>query len=673
MVQVAGGTTATLDGLTITGGSDVLGGGVDNLGTLTMNNCSVTGNVTTGEITRGYDLIAIAAGGGIDNNGTLNLYGCTMSGNTSNSGGGLYNQGDATLDDCTITGNTADSGGGIKNSGLFALSLNSTMTVDDCTVTGNSAASGGGIFAYSGGTTTVDDCTVTGNSAASSGGGIAASSLIGFKGGTTVDDCAVTGNSAGTGGGIFANGSALTMTDDTVAADVADVSGGGIAVMDQSRTTMTDSTVVDCTTSLTGGGVFNSGATLTLTSVTVADNQAGAAGDGGGIFAQNDILTGRRGTTTKVPPTTTLTDTIVSTNTAGSPAAPDNLDGVAPTAASAGDLVGSGGVSLDATTNLVGIDDPLLGALGNYGGPTETMALLPGSPAIDAGRPAPPSRPPTSAAWARIGTVDIGSFESQGFIFTPVVGSTPQSTLVGTAFASPLAVTVTAKNPGEPVAGGVVTLRRPAGGRRHSATLGGITATIDANGQASATATADIIAGGYDVAATAAGVGSPANFVLTNTAASLTGFSVSWGKSGSAALKLPAVSGGLILPAGRKTDLPWLGIDQFTLTLNAAVPLSASDVSAYGVVGGNYGPATISPGPGNTYTIALAKAITKADRVTVTIGNASISSFSGELSVLPGDVNDDGVVNVRDLLTVGLSGSACCRRRSSATSPATAA
>ncbi len=586
----------------------------------------------------------------------MTLYGCSVTGNSASSyGGGVYNRyGTMTVDDCTVTGNSAGTGGGgIMNFGGIFTGIGTT-TVDDCSVTGNSAASYGGGIGNIAGTLSVDDCTVAGNSAASKGGGIF------VDGTTTVDDCAITGNSSGSsGGGLYVNYSTLTMTGDTVAADVAGVSGGGIAVMLNTQATIIDSTIVDCTAGLTGGGAFNQGGTLMLTGVTVADNQAGAAGDGGGIFAQDYISKpSRRGNPTTIAPTTTLTDTIVSTNTAGSPAAPDNLDGVAPLAASAGNLVGSGGVSLDATTNLSGIDDPLLGALGNYGGTTETMPLLPGSPAIDAGISGTTIPATDQRGLGRIGVVDIGSFESQGFVFTPVTTSTPQSTLVGTAFADPLAVTVTAKNPGEPVAGGVVSFAVQPAGDGASATLGAVTATIDANGQASATATADIIAGGYDVAATAAGVGSPANFVLTNTAASLTGFSVSWGKSGSASLKLPAVSGGLILPAGRKTDLPWLGIDQFTLTLNAAVPLSASDVSVYGVVGGNYGPATISPGPGNTYTIALAKAITKADRVTVTIGNASISSFSGELAVLPGDVNDDGVVNVRDLLTVGWSGSA---------------
>ncbi len=43
---------------------------------------------------------------------------------------------------------------------------------------------------------------------------------------------------------------------------------------------------------------------------------------------------------------------------------------------------------------------PAAGPLGNYGGPTQTMALLPGSPAIDAGNNAliPAASPPTSAA-----------------------------------------------------------------------------------------------------------------------------------------------------------------------------------------------------------------------------------------------------------------------------------
>jgi Dockerin type I domain len=41
-----------------------------------------------------------------------------------------------------------------------------------------------------------------------------------------------------------------------------------------------------------------------------------------------------------------------------------------------------------------------------------------------------------------------------------------------------------------------------------------------------------------------------------------------------------------------------------------------------------------------------------ADRVTITIGNAGIATFSRRLDVLPGDFNDDGVVNSRDIVGV---------------------
>ena len=65
----------------------------------------------------------------------------------------------------------------------------------------------------------------------------------------------------------------------------------------------------------------------------------------------------------------------------------------------------------------------------------------------------------------------------------------------------------------------------------------------------------------------------------------------------------------------------------------------------------NYGPVTIS-GSGTSYTITLDHPINAADRVTVTIGNANITTFTRRLDVLPGDVNDDGVVTVQDAVDV---------------------
>ncbi len=137
---------------------------------------------------------------------------------------------------------------------------------------------------------------------------------------------------------------------------------------------------------------------------------------------------------------------------------------------SAGGIAGGTGDIVLSTLNSLGLD-----SLGNYGGSTETMPLLPGSAAIDTGttipgvstdqRGLPPSSP----------TPDIGAFQSQGFTYSVVAGSTPQAVPTGAAYTNPLAVIVTPINPVEPVAGGVVsfivesgpgTARRPRSPRR---------------------------------------------------------------------------------------------------------------------------------------------------------------------------------------------------------------
>ena len=72
----------------------------------------------------------------------------------------------------------------------------------------------------------------------------------------------------------------------------------------------------------------------------------------------------------------------------------------------------------------------MLAPLGNYGGPTQTMALLPGSPAIDAGSNAliPAGVTTDQRGLPRIvsGIVDIGAFESQGFTLTLFPAARPR-------------------------------------------------------------------------------------------------------------------------------------------------------------------------------------------------------------------------------------------------------
>ena len=163
--------------------------------------------------------------------------------------------------------------------------------------------------------------------------------------------------------------------------------------------------------------------------------------------------------------------------------------------------------------------NPLLALLGNYGGPTQTMPPLPGSPVIDAGSNAliPNGVTTDQRGFTRIvnGAVDIGAFESSGFTIAVTSGS-GQSTYVSTAFSAPLVATVTANNPSEPVAGGLITFTPPQSGA--SATISGSPATISDAGTASVTATANSSPGSYTVSASAAGaVGpTPVSFTLSN-------------------------------------------------------------------------------------------------------------------------------------------------------------
>ena len=194
----------------------------------------------------------------------------------------------------------------------------------------------------------------------------------------------------------------------------------------------------------------------------------------------------------------------------------NNLVGILDTS---GGSLGSG-FSNGTNGNQVGVTNPGLGALGYYGGPTQTIPLLPGSPAIDAGNNAYNTASADQRGDARVvnGTVDIGAFESQGFTLIPIRGSTPQTAARGAAFANPLGVTVASNDGVSPVVGGTINFAaNPAAGGA-TATLSAATATIGSNGQASVTVTANGTAGSYTVTASASGVPSPATFSLANLA-----------------------------------------------------------------------------------------------------------------------------------------------------------
>jgi hypothetical protein len=154
---ITNGVTASISGLTIANGnsnsSDQGGGGILNDGTLTVSNCTISGNSGTGSVNN--------EGGGITNFGTLTLSSSTVSGNSAALGGGILN-GDGntlTVTNSTFSGNSATAKGG----GIYNL-VGGTLTVTSSTFFGNSGGEGGGIETNSS-STTITNTIVAGNTA----------------------------------------------------------------------------------------------------------------------------------------------------------------------------------------------------------------------------------------------------------------------------------------------------------------------------------------------------------------------------------------------------------------------------------------------------------------------------------------------------------------------------
>ena len=275
------------------------------------------------------------------------------------------------------------------------------MTVTYSTISGNSVEGshepryGGGIL---GGNVTVTSSSVSGNSAWG-GGGISAANV-------TVTSSTISGNSATSSGGIF--GGTVTVTSSTVSGNSA-YSGGGISGRD---VTLISSTITG-NSSVSGGGVV-------------------AFGDSPLITISNSIVTQNHGDEPDLwitSATATVEYSLIGDNSGTNlPEAP----------------VGSP----DANGNLVGgpvygVIDPLLGPLVDNGGPTLTHALLPGSPAINAGHPTAMAgvdgvplydqrgEPYTRTADGNGGTrIDIGAYERQSLTVEILAIPSPTITVV---------------------------------------------------------------------------------------------------------------------------------------------------------------------------------------------------------------------------------------------------
>jgi hypothetical protein len=268
-----------------------------------------------------------------------------------------------------ITGNLTITGGGASTtiiyagveSQVFVIRSGFAVNVSGVTVLYGSVPTA---TISNGGTLTLTDSIVSRNQ-----GGI-------FNSGTlTLTNSTVSDNRPGIGG--ITNSGTLTLINSTV-------SGNNRGIRNSGTATLINSTVSGNSDPSKGGGIFNSG-TANLFNATITNNQAGnsgSSGSGGGVFNapgatfnfQNSIIAGNLETVgmPSPPPINTIFVPI-----------PGECDGTINSIGS--NLMAMADCTVSGSAPVLG--DPNLGPLQNNGGPTQTHALLSGSPAIDAGNP----------------------------------------------------------------------------------------------------------------------------------------------------------------------------------------------------------------------------------------------------------------------------------------------
>jgi CSLREA domain-containing protein len=249
--------------------------------------------------------------------------------------------------------------------------------------------------------------TISGGGGVTAGGG----ALVQPTGQLTFYDSILKDNVATSRGGGIDNQGDLALFHTTVTGNrVTAGSGGGVAGEQNSDTAIYSSTVSGNTASANGGGIIVGGS-LQLQSSTVASNTAAA---GGGLYQES------------TPSASTLmTSTILGANGGGS--CGGSINGV-PRNLTSHNLAADGTcLFASATEGTVG--DPRLAGLANNGGPTDTMALGSGSPAINNGDAQLCGGGTDQRYAAAVGTCDIGSFEFGGkppepTVPPPVAGKT---------------------------------------------------------------------------------------------------------------------------------------------------------------------------------------------------------------------------------------------------------
>ena len=340
----------------------------------------------------------------------------------NNGGGGILSHGGLTLIGTSILNNNAGGSFPPPNAGGggIGISAGGTLSVIASIISGNENHQGPGGGISAGGTVTVSNSTINNNEGLCAAGGIVFDDI----GGTlTVMNSTIIGNSvlgcpvsarAGwvlTGGGGIASSGSVTVINSTISSNtVAEggvfATGGGVAC--SGIVTVNNSTISGNTVGgyMCKGGGINNGGNLTLTNSTLSGNSA-PSGQGGAISNTGQTMIG---------------DTVLNAGASGG-----TIFNNGGTITSLGYNIASdsGGGVLTGPGDQINTD-PMLSPLQDNGGPTFTHALLPSSPAIDAGDPnftPPPFYDQRGPGFPRVrnSRIDIGSFEVQA-------GSTPTPT-----------------------------------------------------------------------------------------------------------------------------------------------------------------------------------------------------------------------------------------------------
>jgi CSLREA domain-containing protein len=301
--------------------------------------------------------------------GTLNLSGLTISNGIANgSGGGIQNASTGTVNvsNCLITNNHGIDGGGVANATTGSISLTNCTLDSNSTQLSNGDSHGGGIYNPSG-TVTLTSCTVSSNTVYGGqfhgyGGGVYNTGLLLVTGSAILNNT-VQGKDEGFGGGIYNDGS-LEVTNSTIYNNIA-----------TSDPLQGCSPGFECRAGV-GAGIYNLGTGI-ITNNTIAYNSSAGGGqnfDAGGI--QTDTTASHM----------QVKSCIIAKNVGSGP-------DVSGAFTSGGfNLIGAvdSSTGFTAATDQTGteafpLDPEFDDQLGDNGGPTRTLALLCGSPAIDKG------------------------------------------------------------------------------------------------------------------------------------------------------------------------------------------------------------------------------------------------------------------------------------------------